>query len=67
MVNPINLDDSVIFFLVFKNINKVNTPEVNQRILVPRGLPPVDSAGVFRTQYSEGRLMRRSVTAYNYH
>ena len=46
-------------FLVFKNLKRVKTPDVNEKVLAPHGLPEIASAGKFREEYKMGRDMLR--------
>ena len=42
-----------------QTIKKVKTPEVNSRVLEPRGLGPVGDADRFREVYKEGKALLR--------
>ena len=46
-------------FLVFKNLKRVKTPDVNEKVLAPHGLPEIASVGKFREEYKMGRDMLR--------
>ena len=43
----------------FPRINHASTPELNRRLLVPYGHPPVTSSVAFRDLYVEGRSLIR--------
>ena len=45
------------FVSAFPRIGHVSTPELNRRLLVPYGHPPVTSSATFRDLYLEGRSL----------
>ena len=46
-------------FSAFPRINCASTPELNRRLQVPSGHPPVTSSVAFRDLYVEGRSLIR--------
>ena len=44
---------------MFKTIKQVNTEDLNRRLLVPRGIPPVADAEQFREVYKDGKAKLR--------
>ena len=50
---------NTVSFTVFKTIKKVNTPDLNSKILGPHGLSPARNADKFRELYKQGRNLIR--------
>ena len=48
-------------FLVLPRISTVKTPEINRRVLEPRGLDPINNGDIFRDLYREGRQLIKYV------
>ena len=48
-------------FPVLPRISTVKTPEINRRVLEPRGLDPINNGNIFRDLYREGRQLIKYV------
>lgn len=49
------------YILEFQTVKKIDTPKINQQLLLPRGLAPVESSTKFKELYKEGREKIRSI------